>query len=383
MTDFLGLLENWFGHEMAELYRERPSRTDGILMCCPLWGKRYVDRFGRYCLPTLLAEQNLAVLRGKCRILLFTDKPSFATLREWVRELERLHIDVQIFEIPQDIMEGITNQSRGDPVGNKYWALGVAGQLGLQHAGRHGLSYHMLMPDHVYAESYFPALQRLSQSHEAIVQPGISASIEIAHEALYAFRQEDGSLQIPDRELGQIGWMNLHKQTEAAVMNKATIPTDLPESHFLLWQARDKLILHNCHMNAAYLSPELCRKAPTRIPATLDAELPAFIGKTPFYVPKANDGLTFIELSDATKGANNKRVDGAGFAYKCWLDVRHSRAWMPYFMEPCEIPIHEQQIYMDEAEIRAQHAQLCVILEAEKAEGAYKFIEGLVYQKVE
>ena len=136
-------------------------------------------------------------------------------------------------------------------------------------------------------------------------------------------------------------------------------------------------------MNAAYLSPRMCARAPSRIPATMDAELPSFFPEK-FYVPKAADGLTYIELSDGSKPAGDLRGGIDDFVACCAEKVRYSDAWMPFAQQLYEVPIRKQKTYTDEATVREQHAWLLSQLRDDKptpkAKAAYRLIESLAYK---
>lgn len=384
LMELLPALEQWYGDEIAELDGRLPDKGNGLLLACPLWGARYAQRFARYCLPSLLAPNNLAALRDHCRIVLFTDKPTRPYLKEVVRGLD-LDAGLQIIfrTIPDAIMDAIDNQPRGAVIDNKYWALGIAGQVGMKMAGVAGMAFHQFHPDHVYADSYFLNLMRLAHEHEAIAQPGISATLPQAHDELYKWKQPDGTLAIPDRDLGDIGFRLLHPQTAASLITDERIPDDLPLMHLWTWQGKDRLYLSCCHMNAAYLSARRCAMAPSRIPATVDAELPSFFPRE-FYVPKADDGLTYIELSDATKPADTRRGTLAEFVACCAEKVAFQNYWEPYTKELYEIPIHEQETFADEAKVREQHAWLLEQLREEnptpKARAAYALINQLRFR---
>ncbi len=383
-TDFLAPLEEFWGSEMAHIHGQPAHSGSGLLLAMPIWGRRYADRFAWYCLPSMLAPENLAVLRDACRIVIYTDKETFSYLWIALRGVEReTGIEVILRLIPDAIMEGIYNQPKSDPVSNRYWTLGVAGQLGLQMAGRANMAFHMAMPDHCYAQAYFPSLLRLATQYEAIAQPGISASLPAAHDELYAFKQENGSLAIPDRALGTIGWRHLHPQTQANMISEKTFNDQFPLSHLWIWQGIDRLYISSCHMNAAYLSPRLCAMAPSRIPATIDAELPAFF-PSQFHVPKADDGLCYIELSDATKPHDARTGNLNAFVSACCEKVRYSTDWMPYASQLCEVPIENQETFRNEATIRDEHAWLLAQLRDEtpslKAQAAYKLIESLAFK---
>jgi len=382
LTDFLPVLENWFGTEMARLYETAPTRRDDtLLMGCPVWGKKYLDRFQNYCLPSIVSQKNLGALAGRCHMVLFTDTDSFTRLWGMTKGLEAGGITIQLLVIPNEVMVHVPSDEL-----NKYWILGVAGNVMLQMAGRVGMAFHMLQPDHIYAEDYFPNLFRLRDlGHEAIVQPGISAEISTAWEDIEPFRIKEGpsrgSLPIPSRALGNIGFKHLHKQTVSSLMNNATIPEQMPNSHLLVWQGRDKLVLHCCHMNPAYLSPRLCSLAQPRIPATLDAELPSFIGETPFYMPQ-NGEMTYVEVSDKDKAADEGLVSLDVFSERCWSNVRWQFDWMPYFERAFHVPIKRQKKYIPDDEIERQFKQVHALLIDANPPGAHRrFIPRLAFQR--
>lgn len=380
ISDLLPKLERWFGEIMAQVMSMPPIRGDGVLMLgAAVWGKKYADRFQSYALPSIVAKRNFDALKGRCHFVVFTDAATFARIWGLCRTLEGGGITTQILVIPDYIMA----EQHRDPL-NRYWFLGVTGNALLQMAGRTGMGMHWTFPDHLYGHSYFENLQRLvAAGHKAIVQPGISANIETAWEAIEPFRNEDGNLAIPDVELGTIGWQHLHPQTRASLMNRATISTAMPNSHLLVWQGRDKIVLHCCHMNPAYLAPEIVAKAPTRIPATLDAELPAFLAGAPFYVPTITDGMTYLELSDGEKRVVDKFVPFDEFSERCWTHVRFLDEWMPYFRAPFAIPMHPQETGIEDADIKGEFAEVYEMLMRDKARAAIAFIPKLAFQSPE
>lgn len=386
MHDILPLLEGWYGKEISDLYRGQPWRGRGLLMGCPVWGEKYLDRFEKYCLPSIMSPANHEALRGLCRMVLFTDISSYSRLLHFTEGMESIGFDLDVRIIPPELMAHIPSGPE-DPAYlqkqlNKYWILGVAGNVQIQMAKRAGMAFHMLLPDHVYSHEYFPNLFRIGAEYDGIAQTGISANVDGAGPELLKFIQLGGHLTITDRDLGDIGWRHLHKQTRASLMNTATIPDDLPESHLWTWVGRDKLHLYCCHMNAAYIAASVVDTLGSRIPATIDAELPYFMPKR-FYVPKAGDGMTFIEVSDESKADNPKRVGLEEFAKHCWLKTRFSRDWMPYVMQVCEVPIHEQQKDFAPADrIEAEHAELVrLLLEMRGPDTlATKFINSLAFQ---
>ncbi len=353
IDDFLPPLERLFGSLMSQVYASPPIKGDGALILgCPVWGNKYIDRFQNYCLPSMVSEANLQALAGRCHMVLFTDTDSFARLWGLTKTMEKHGITLQILLISQEVMQFINPR---DPKSlDKYWLLGVCSNVHMQMCGRMGGNFHALHPDHIYARDYFPNLFRLAKDHEVIAQPGISANILTAAPDIEKHRDERGLLAISDRDLGTIGWKHLHRQTKACLMNDAQIPDKMPHSHLMVWQGRDKLVLHCCHMNPAFLSARLCEQAMPRIPATVDAELPAFTQHGPFYVPSIDDGMTYLEVSDDDKAGEKEFVPFELFSERWWSHVRFSYDWMPYSKVGAEVPIDPQESYIEDAEIVRQ-----------------------------
>lgn len=371
---YLPDLGKWFWKELHGIARAVPSTHISrapnvpfkmgpyVLMGCPLYGDEYIARFATLCLPTLMSPRNKAALAGRCRIVLFTDEKSLSGLYNLARDMTRSGLETLVYVVPSKIMDKVYDK----PL-NRYWLLGACQQLAIQMAGRWGMGFHALHPDHIHAEAYFENMWRLVEAFPGggIAQTGISANIHTCLEDLERFRMADKSLAIPDRELGDIGYRHLHKQIQSLQMNGTDITKDLPNSHFLMWTGKDKLYAFCCHMNAVYLPPEATAIAPIHLFNALDTMLPYYMPEN-VHVPDAEDGLTFIEVSDDKKNANEQRVAFPDWAATCWNTVHGSESWMPFFETVCEIPIKDQTEYMEEDAIRSQHGTLLAGLKAVK-----------------
>ena len=216
---YIPALKRWFWGEMRRLTSLPSAPATGLLMGCPLYaltkedGTRdedFIDRFFFFCLPSILAKRNAAVLQGNCTIVIATDEGSYERFWLMRRKLRQNHgIDCQIVIIPDDIMALVNDR----PL-NKYWLLGTVQQLLLQMAASAGQGFHMLMPDHIYSHAYFENLFRLSiqDGFEGLAQTGISADIEGVLPELEQYRTDSGALEIPDVDLGDMGYRHLHKQ---------------------------------------------------------------------------------------------------------------------------------------------------------------------------
>jgi hypothetical protein len=368
---YMPSLEAWFWGEMHKLssapFPQRfPFAQTKILMGCPLWGDEYVARFVSLGLPTLMSARNKAALQGRCRIVLFTDVLGYHGLFNLSRDMTQAGLETTVHVVPQEIMAKV-----GELGLNKYWLLGICQQLMIHMAGKLSMGFHSLFPDHLYAEAYFENMWRIVEANPGtgIAQTGISANIHECVEDIEKFRQENQSLAIPDRALGDMGLKHLHKQMRGNIMNDCDLESNMPNSHYLLWRGRNKLYCSTPHMNAVWIPPESTAGAPIMNPMSfnaLDTMLPYFMPKS-IYVPDDQDGLGFLEVSDDNKGYSEQRLDFAQYAMQAWNTVHLKDDWNAFTETLCEIPISEQADgYMEEGAIVQQHATLCALLKEAK-----------------
>jgi hypothetical protein len=357
----LPALHKWFGDAMVSTWGTPPTpERRWLLMGCPAWGD-YANRLVNWTIPTLLAPDNLAALTP-CWMVIFTDPLGYPTIHTSTKQLRQLGIQPIIKLIPKEVLD----EARKHPA-NRYWILGCAQNILIRMADYYGSGFHMLQPDHLYAQSFIKNLRRLAPQHHMIAQTGISAEIEPATRELEKWRDPRGWIAIPDRDLGDIGARNLHRQTNAYLMNGATVPTDvedagarLPNAHFLCWRGKTSIVSHCCHMNAVWLSPGVCREAPNFLPATLDTRLPQL--HPDFYVPTPEDNMTFIEVSGHDKAWAKQLVGFDMFAAKCWAQTGFNLDYMPYFRRPSVTPAHLQDDGMADEEIAAQASKIADLL---------------------
>jgi hypothetical protein len=356
--EYKEILHGWFAAELCALDRARnefaPPGT--LLLGAGAWqgrGGDYIERLWTYAVPTLHAPKNAAALRGRAHLVLFTDAPGYDRVWRQARALgEMLGRPPQIFVIPPAIMDYIPKHAD-----NVNPLLGAFQSLTVQIAGRYGMAYHPLFPDHLYCDGYFPSLFSLARHHSALVQTSVSASMAAVRPELEGYRR-GGAFAIPALDLGDMGFRHLHGQSLGNLMNRGTTDLGYPTSYCSIWQGRDKLYAHCCHLNAAYLSPGLCAAAPVRYFSPLDCNLPHLIPGAHFHVPTAKEGMTFIELSTDQKFASTKRVDEELHAAICWHHTKFRDDFLPYFAVASEVPIKRQESYLEEADIRRRHAEM-------------------------
>jgi hypothetical protein len=380
-------LEPWFDAEIAALYEQPPSpfgtqrprhwaqqHMPGptVLLGCPIWGRSYIERFATYCLPTLGTPENLAALSARCRLVLYSPAAARPMLYRLTRWLRVAGIELQFREIPDDLLAEMaippdaTPEQRTEQYDRQFCLIGCVQNLLTHMAGRDGMGFHMLMPDHVYAQGYFANMFRLATDHHAIAQAGLSVDLEAAKDALEMCRHESGALVIPDREMGDIAAAHLHPESLSLYMNHGSIPDRLPRGPRLIWQSQDALHVYSCFNNPAWLSPLLCADAPIAFTSTMDCLMPEFVADS-FHVPTPADGMAFVEVSGPGKHIPGKWVDGSTYCDWVWNRLNFQRDYFPYFKRPMVLETSHNADMLTVDEVRRQFAQIMDLLEASRA----------------
>lgn len=313
----------------------------GILLGCPLWGDKWIDRFLAYCLPSMQEPENRAALEGGM-IAIYSD----------VAGLKRL-ADVPGLAL-QAIPDSLMARSRWEILGTVQRDL-------LELAGREGMGLAAMQPDIAYAAGFFANLKRLAAQHEAIVSMNLWADAALALPVLDTWRTPEGDISISATELGELGWRYLHPLWRQFLMNGVTdIDRAMPSSHLLSWQGRDAIHIRCPHLNALWLSPRLCRAAsPTH---SLDAVLPELIpADVEPYVARPEDGLTLLEFADVGEKSHSYPAGPFSlFAQRMRLCANDLR----FFKCDVRVPIYPRSDGMTDAEIGAQFDAIVHRLEA-------------------
>lgn len=365
------LSRTWFAEQFTAIHNQAREELGGILLACPVWGEEYIARFWVYCVPSLLAPANAAALAdGRSRIVLFTDEAGVFLLAKAKRHLEAAGIDVRLHLIPAAIA-ALLGKNRQ----NRYTLLSVVHNIGVQMAGRLGMGFNMMAADHVYGAEFFPNLKRLATKYHAIAQSALSADIATVGRDLVKHVVGNDRLVVPGDRLNAIAWKHLHAQMRwmTVGLNGRNITTRMPGSTWLAWRGERSLSIVSPHMNVTYLSPLMCRMAPTCVPDTLDTRLPAFM-PAGAYVPTPADGLAYIEVSDADKGHSRENLTRAQWVDNLWHVVRFKESYLP-FMQPCEIAIPASATGLSAKTIERQRGVLMQALVAGRERSKDQFIE--------
>jgi hypothetical protein len=364
------LVNEWFTLEMKALWRhDLPGK--GLLIGGALWGAEFVDRFVKYCLPSLVEPSNLNALAGNSRLLLYTSNESMQGLASLLRPLRGRGVKIDLRCIPDPIIKEVDAHRL-----NVYWLSGTLENLVVQEAGNSGMGCHLLFPDVIYARDFFKNLDTLAQKYEAVALSGLTADLRLTGfcEEIEKFRslasgKSPGIISASARDLCDLGYRYLHPQHGLKVMNGRDIETDMPATTiWLAWQGREKVSIYTAHSNMTWLSPRLCAEAPVVIPSTVDAELPSFMPE--FYVPKIEDGLSYIEVSGPEKKADERRLSFGKYTEQFWAIIKFNERYMPFFAEACEVPIHLRPDGLSDDQIEREQAAIRDRLEMGAAQAA-------------
>lgn len=365
----LDLLEHWFGTEMADAY-SRPATGQGLLLGGAVWGRRYFTRFLDYVVRSILAGR--AALAGRATFLIYTDHAMHAEMIGALKHLPDMGIGIEIRLMPPAIVD----LAREGPV-PKLWTVGVAHQAAAHIAGRRGMAFHMLLADHLYEPSYFPRLFELGEIHPGIAQNGVSMDLVTGSADIERYRTPEGLLHIPAAELGRLAVDHMHGQTRSACV---TTDNPLPASHHIIWRGQNALHQLNCRQNAAWMAPQLCRAAPTRIPHALDAAIPFYIPEP--YFPRPDDGLAFIEVSDSRKYVAPARLPTWDhYVAAFWSAANFDNRYMAYTDRLGVLPAPHDPEAMPDADIHAAHAAVLQRLQRQYGEACRAFAMAMAVGK--
>ena len=369
-------MQDWFTEALADHYTHTWS-DHGILLGCTVWGDEYVERFKKFCLPSIFTPENHDALTGsRALLMIYTDTMGLITLHDTLSYIERTFhgVDVVVRRIPQPVFDSFATNSNA-----QYEVLGIAQNLMMKVAARCKAGKHMLLPDHVYPIGYFARLANLTVDHPVILQAGMSAYASHAAKPLEKYRNKEGFLLVPAEDLAEIGWRYRHKQSDAHMLKPCEeFPTKWPRSHMVMWQGTDSVQLSCPHLNPIWLSPAICAAARLLPPSTIDAELPQLIKDAEFYMAQPEDGLSFVELSNEKKGAPLRDVPFNEFARAWWTQVNFRSPYLRFANVLSYVPIRTgPKNGLSDALIVEQHQEMMAKLVDIKAETSLLLVEKI------
>lgn len=348
---YISALESWLQPELTRAYDEAvfPDGTWRLAMGVLVFG-RYVDRFIRLGVPSLLAPGNLPALEGTL-VIIHTDEPGAEHMADAVAKL-RAVASVEVHILPADLLAKAVEHPA-----NKYWLLSAAHALHMHQAKYRGFAYHMLMPDHIYATGFFAGVKRLAEEgREAVIQCNISARLEDVEPHLLA-----ANVALPPEEINALALSHVHPRMDAFILNGR-------DEHY--WPANLYLMmvgqgvhLVSPHLSITLFSHDVLMRMPLRLFNTVDGQLPYLIPETvELYVPTPEDGMSLMEVSDA--GSPFQPLGGWSLDEFCvlfWLTVFCDPAFLRFWNLTTELALPEGYVppypVMTEEQIAARKAR--------------------------
>jgi hypothetical protein len=213
-----------------------------ITLLMPVWGYQFIGRFLEFCLPTLLAPNNIpAIARAKpCRFVLLSsvaDEPIIRSHPAW-QKLER-HCACEIRSIDDLITQG-----------NHTATITLAFERVLRQSGdaMRDTCFIFLMSDYLVADGSLKTVLRKIETGAGVVLAGNFQIIAEDAAPLLRQRLDLGSHEIvlPPRDLVRWSLAHLHPATVANIVNFGLIHN--AHSNRLFWRVDE-----NCLIGRFYL----------------------------------------------------------------------------------------------------------------------------------
>lgn len=359
---FIPALREWFDQELADLGERFQPNQPALMMALPVWGREYIDTFTNFCIPTLLSPSNIQALVGRTLLVLHTSQDDFDYLLSKVKRLEDYRFELEIRIIPQHLLDMVPERTT-----NKYWLLGTCQHFYLKYARHKGMGFHMLMPDHVYSNEFFPNLLRLADQHDIIAQTSMNVSLERSRETLEAYRYGE-FICIDPVGLTQMAFDNLHDGIRAVIMNGRDIENNIPVSNFIMWKSVDAIYAFSPHASLLYLSPRLLENCPMCLHNALDTGIPYFAQGMEVYVPTIADNMSYVELSHDSKQFNTHATTLVDFCLRFWVLAHFNSDYLKVFALKSAFPILPDGDGVDEKEVDRQMSIILEVLKISKEE---------------
>lgn len=320
-------IDEWYRDQRNAIYGRAPQSGIRLTLGMVVWGKWYVDMFERVCLPSLLAPANALALRDCGATLeVITSEADKERVSAILGEAGTAGIGGAVYTMPEAVIQA-------DP--RHFLCLAAAQSLQVQRAAQHGQAFHPVMPDHCYSARYFPNLSALALKYRNIAHGGLNVAGPATMEALegHYLRYHALALEVSARDLATIGWNN----TVMCAMNGMT-PEKMPDEHYQVWRAHDRVMLFNPYANPAYIRPEVGRLLDRQetCTGTLDTQVQPLFG-TDFYMPSITDDMCFLALSDAEPVPANNFTTADTFLERMWTEIGGRPERLVYYLSPTEM----------------------------------------------
>lgn len=309
----------------------------------PVWGAKYVERFVEVALPSLLASGNLPSLPAeKCLYQVFTraeDVPLLLTAPSFRRLKELMSVSIELID---DI-----------PLQHPYIAMTLCHRRALQGGEGVDAAYVFLLPDHVWSDGSFVAMQRVLESGKrAIVVAGIRVRSETAEPRFKReyLNTQEATLSIAARPLVEVMLSCFHPQSTAQLVDAGG---NLTVSRYY-WDVNGHgMIARCCDLLPMVVWPRVCN-AP--IPTTFDHEYVRL--SCPLYedihIVTDSDEICVVEISESMHHTLHQIFYGLIDTYDVvqWMNQWTNSYHRAYLQTP--IFFHAHDLEFGNADIAAE-----------------------------
>lgn len=327
----------WLDKEMDPIKPVTEERNVVVLSLL-VFGEKYVERFIKYTLKSLMAFENLPCMALEKRVIIYiqTDEASKQLIESApiVKAIKALWVVFDYTIIPDDVISTLKQDD------TTYWMLGAAASLGVHYAKALGGVFHHCFPDMVYSSRFFSELMRLSKDHKAILCGGMrSDETRIApHLKKY---ETDIAITIPASDLISHHMNCLHLVAWPYVVNNRQYDWQYPLNHILIWESEDAVIINGPHLNPIWLDYSVIKNLPDRFYWTLDSEMDMICKGEDFYIPQECDDLYQAEISEPNRAfMQDKYSHAIGFAQNLWNCMAH-RDMLKFFLRGNRIKLNK------------------------------------------
>ena len=356
-------LVQYFAKTMVEirqgsLTKDISQTTEKRLFLMPftVWGERYVNMLINYCLPSLLTEGNLYALCKERQPVMFinTDSKSQSLIEQSdiIRRIRSIGVVVHYRMLDESLIKLIAENPNFN-----YWHLGMMQSLDLYIAKALRADYHLLLPDQIYAESFFVGVLRAaSRGHKAITRLGLSTCMEVICPAVEPYRKNLG-IAIPARDLASLAVTNVHSASASWIATGKDIAVEMPNACMIVWEGKDTLHMLSPHQTVLFLDNEIISTIKERFFITLDSELDKIIPEhISIYCPQVEDEMFLIEVtSEEQRSTAINRQPVQEFARVFWYSVQASMSYWRLFDQGIIDPLNRQMVtgrnFMSDSEI--------------------------------
>jgi len=244
-------------------FHSRAGATDNpdLLVHFAVWGAGYTSRFLEYCLPSLLAPDNLPAIgrERRVRVLIHTDDASLEALGR-APLLHRLqeHCELDIQPYPGSLTETSSRISREDAqIGRNasYLFLGAFQSIAIDLASRARARVMLLVPDIVIEEHLFPRIDELfGHGYKIVTCQTPTIDFGRARSVLGRARRPEGSISISPEALAGLQVKHLHPAFAARCVTPGN--GDFYPCAQQLFPYQDGFVIRALHYHPIAISPE-------------------------------------------------------------------------------------------------------------------------------